>query len=414
MHHSLIRSWLRGLIYLNAAIALSYVALVFVAGQQGLLWRGDFTAYFTGAMMVREGHASQLYDFALQAEVQREMLGERSFYGGLLPFISPPHVALLLLPLAVLPLPAAFAVWTVGGLLGLMWLVRLLYHATRAWAPVHRWLLVSVVVALPAVMRTLLQGTSSIWACIGLLLVLRALRSPDDAAAAGGWALGSIRPQAFVPAGLFALLQRRWRLVIVALAVALVVFGVASAVCGVHIWADFLANTSWVGRMVDEYGVYPEEMINFRGTLTRYLGEQRSAVITAVSRYGFLLSVVVMVALWLRPLKPGAPQWGRRLALGLAVGHYFSMHLNPHDGLLLALPLLLLAADPQIGAPSRPALVLGIGLLPLALLVCDFLLVRWLPVRGSVLLAWALIVWACVLIWRRGEDTTPASSGEGR
>ena len=93
------RGALRYLFYMNVAIALSYVGLILVAARQDLLWRADFTAYYTGAAMIRDGIGRRLYDLDLQTAYQQRILGQRSFLGGLLPYNSPPHLALLLVPL---------------------------------------------------------------------------------------------------------------------------------------------------------------------------------------------------------------------------------------------------------------------------------------------------------------------------
>ena len=59
-----------------------------------------------------DGRGSQLYDPAVQAEVQRTILGGQTFQAGLNPFNNPPHMVLPYLPLGLLPLDAAFLLWT--------------------------------------------------------------------------------------------------------------------------------------------------------------------------------------------------------------------------------------------------------------------------------------------------------------
>jgi hypothetical protein len=142
----------------HLGLALSYAGLVGMAFARGETWRADFTAHYTGALLVREGHGAALYDLDLQGRRQRALLSGRHLYDGLLPYHHPPYVALLLSPLAALPLPVAFGVWT--ALNALIWAGFLwdLGRWARPWGGTARALTVSAVAALPGVLFSFLLG----------------------------------------------------------------------------------------------------------------------------------------------------------------------------------------------------------------------------------------------------------------
>ena len=93
--------WLvRAVLILNTGLALSYIGLWAITARQGQFWRADFSAYYTGWAIVRDGLGNQLYDLDLQTRYQQTILEGRSFSDGLLPFTYPPHMALYFSPLA--------------------------------------------------------------------------------------------------------------------------------------------------------------------------------------------------------------------------------------------------------------------------------------------------------------------------
>jgi len=160
---------------LNMGLAISYVGLFVMAAQQDLLWRADFTAYYTGAALVRDGHGGNLYDLALQTVYQQQILNGRSFWDGVLPFNYPPYFALVLLPLAYTPVSIAFWIWSAMQVGCLAWLLRLIWKLAHSWENNARWLFISMIVAFPPLMRALLQGTSSLFTLVCIFEIYLAL-----------------------------------------------------------------------------------------------------------------------------------------------------------------------------------------------------------------------------------------------
>src|ERR1017187_1947233 len=73
--------------------------------------RSDFTAFYVGGTLLREGHTGDLYSQAEQQPLHSELIApDRE---GDLPFVNTPVAAALVLPVTFLPLAAAYRVWSV-------------------------------------------------------------------------------------------------------------------------------------------------------------------------------------------------------------------------------------------------------------------------------------------------------------
>jgi len=397
------RIWRRGalryLFYLNIAIALSYVGLILVAARQDLLWRADFTAYYTGAAMIRDGNGARLYDIGLQTEYQQGILGQRSFLGGLLPYNTPPHFALFLLPLAYLPLPAAFWVWTLVNALMTAWVLLYVWRFTGFLPGDQRWLFLSSVLALPSLFRTFLQGTSSLVALLCVLQVYQAMKDGNAVCAGAGLTVGTLRPQSVFPIGFFALAQKRWRILTSTAVLTMSLVGMTSVFLGPQIWLDFLAHLGRVSSHQGSLGVYLEAMPNLRGVLSLMLGPDKGSVINTLGWSGFFLYLLAMVWLWLHRISSDSPLFELKLAVGLALGVFFSFHMNPHDALLLVVPILLILRYQRARElPTRPAMICLAGG-PLFLLVSEFLVPAPFKVIGPVAVTLGLVLWGSFLLY---------------
>jgi len=74
----------------NSSSGVPVATLVLTGPDPGCGLHGLHTAW----KIVLEGHGSQLYDPAVQAEIQRTILGGQTFEAGLNPFNNPPQMVL--------------------------------------------------------------------------------------------------------------------------------------------------------------------------------------------------------------------------------------------------------------------------------------------------------------------------------
>jgi len=399
---------LRLVLILNLSIGLSYVGLWLMQAQGGLFWRADFSAFYTGWAIVRDGQGAHLYDLDVQARYQREILGGRSFAEGLLPYGNPPYATLPFVPLAWLPRTTAFWIWTLGQVALLVWLLRLLRSIAEDWAPHERRLLLAAVIAFPPLLTSFLLGAFSLFLLICLLQFYRTLKGSREAHSGLWLVLGTVKMQAMVLPGLLLLAARRWR----ALASALLIGGMlallASLVLGWRIWLDFLAvlrvHTTYFGT----FGVDPAKMYNFKGTLALLLGNQQQALINQISTVGLIAAAGATVLLWCGAWRPEDPTFELRMALTLLLGLLFSPHLNPHDGLMLVAPALLFYIYLRRRNLARSRYAAVILSCPLLFLISEFTVGGSLGVRVPVVVMVVLAVWMIKAL--RDEQRAPRAA----
>ncbi|MDW8067655.1 MAG: glycosyltransferase family 87 protein [Anaerolineae bacterium] len=397
---------IRWLLIFYLAIALGYLGLLMVAARSRLLWRMDFTNSYTGGTIVRLGLGAHLYDLALQTRVQQAILGPgRRFADGLLPFNNPPHFALMIVPLSLLPLEAAFGCWTAFqfGMAG--WITYRLLALTARWTPTERRVIVHAFWAFPPLGITILHGQSSLFVFLCLMEWAWALKEGKDFQAGIWLTLAAVKPQAALFPALVLLGGRRWRALAGASAAGLLIIAGTAALLGPTIWPDYLRWLATTSGYFDRFGVHPQVMYNLKGTLTLFLGAERASLIQGVSMGALATGAVVVLALWTRSRwVPGEPEFDLRLALTLVLGALLSPHQYPHDSLVLLLPgVLFYDARRRVGRPTRAVAVFLLSW-PVLFLLEELVLQGALGIRLPVGLMGVLTGWTSYWSYCRAES----------
>ena len=325
-----------GLVVFAVYIGL-WIALIANDGSKS----ADYTAFMTGWTIVLDGRGPDLYDVPTQIEIQRDLLGGRTFEAGLNPFNNPPHLVLPFVPLAVLPLLPSYVVWGAVQLGLLAWLGwRMLSQVASGWRGSERVLLIVAMLAMPPLVITLFQGALSLVVTVAMLEAFIALRAGRERAAAVWLVVGSLKPQVVVAIGAAVLGGRRWRVVAWGLALLGVTVAAATLVMGVGIWPDYARFLGDYVGSFDVLSVRPTVMWNLRGTLTMLVGPERAAdqaaAINTIAIAVWIAGLLGIAAWWSRRAwEPTSPRFQLGFALTLVLGMLLSPHLNPHDGMLL-------------------------------------------------------------------------------
>ncbi len=201
---------------------LSKIALLIVVGglllggialapvQLGELGRLDLFPYWASAHLMLGG--ANPYDYDAIVALMAEVLPERE---AIEPAWNPPWLAVVLMPLAILPYDAAVRVWVVFNLLavnGVTWLIWRWTSESRRQPPI--WLPL-LGLGFYAALVMIAIGQISIIILLGLVACLAALRAGRDGWAGAALVLTLGKPQLVylaVPVILiWALTQRRWR-----------------------------------------------------------------------------------------------------------------------------------------------------------------------------------------------------------
>jgi hypothetical protein len=406
--------WLvRAVLILNSGLALSYIGLWAITARQGQFWRADFSAFYTGWSIVRDGFGNQLYDLDLQTRYQRIILEGRSFSDGLLPFTYPPHMALYFSPLARTSRPSAFLLWTLGECALLVWLILLLQDFTRSWQPIDRWLALNGVLSLPAVLYNFLLGAFSLFLLICLWQFYLALKNNREGQSGIWLAAGLIKPQNILLPGVLLLGARRWKALAGVVLVAIFIFTTCSAALGWHIWLDFLNLLRSLNSMYGTMGMEPTSMYNFKGVLTSILGANRGNWINGLSWAALVGSILFTLWIWRGVWTAREAAFDLKMALTLLLGLFFNLYLFPQDSLLLVLPAILFynyLRRRELPYRWYAAFVL---LCPSVFLVSEFTIGDELGIRVPVLAIIVLLVWITHAIWKEsrndGRSTEPGT-----
>jgi hypothetical protein len=316
---------------LVAAMLATIFVVAILTGPYRAVQRSDYMTYQVAARIVLEGRGDCLYSVACQSRVQHDLIGdEPSFANGALPFTSPPWLAALVLPLAPLPLAAAFAVFT---------LVSLLLLALAAWRLAWggagtRLIAVTLVMSAWPTTMGVIRGQSTLAAAALLGLSAGAAVAGAGGGAGGFAGLAALKPT-LLPLWLIRLaVDRRWRSLAVATTVVTGLVLLAAFVVSPRVVADYPAYLLNLAGSADTPGVHIEQMINWRGAALR-LGAA-----PAMASLGIVLTlIVVTVAWWWARNSP------RAMALGAAVAFVATPlvipHANQHEAILASLGLLI-------------------------------------------------------------------------
>jgi Glycosyltransferase family 87 len=99
----------RLIIAIAAALLVAY-AVIWTQVSRFDVGRSDFTAFYVGGTLLREGHTGDLYSQALQQPLHRALIAPDREAN--LPFVNTPVAAALVLPATFLPLDPAYRLWS--------------------------------------------------------------------------------------------------------------------------------------------------------------------------------------------------------------------------------------------------------------------------------------------------------------
>lgn len=391
---------------LNIALVLSYIGFLVIVITRRLTWMADFTCWYTGAKIILTGAGGQLYDLSLQTAVQQRLLGGRHLADGLLPFNHPPHAALLMTPLALLPLEWAYGVWTLFNL-GL-WALLLweIWQAHPDWSRRERIMAAAAWTASPFWMRAILLGSFSIWASFVLWRFSIAMRRHHERAAGLWLALGSIHPTVTLFPWLALAGARRGRALTAGMGAMALMAGIPTILLGPGIWRGFLDILRVTASARNHLGIHPGNMVNLRGMLFNVLGPDAWDWVQGMAWLGLIAGALLTMAIWRKISVASQQAMDLHMGWTILAGLFLSPHLNPQDGLLMGLPALWLYSALRETRASRHAFSAIAALSPTVFFLEEVLTGPGFEIRLPVLGMLALGIWIA-LAWQRHGSPGP-------
>jgi hypothetical protein len=325
-----------------AVVAAFLIAGLFVVGSQSSLARrsADFTINYSAALLIREGHPQAIYKpdqlGPLMLRLSHNAIDPR------LPFDAPLALALVWVPLTLLPLEPAFHVWQILTLCQLVLALMLLAR----WLPLgHRSLplAIAALLAFPASWAVFSEGQSSGLLLLGAVLLLGAWRRDRWWMAAAGALLLGLKPQ-YLPAYLILLgAQRQWRPLMAAVLSAAAVGLSPLLAGGVNGLLAMVGSALQAGQGVARYN---DSLI---GTVSPLLPARLPNIL------GFSLWALALAALAVAAWRRQGAHPIAFAALATAVAVLFSPHALPYDTVLLAVPAWLSFVLHRVKAIPTPA-----------------------------------------------------------
>jgi hypothetical protein len=323
--------FLAGMLPLHLVIAWNSIDLI----RKGY---PDFTTFYSGASIVRQGLGRQLYDEQTQYRVQQQFAAGVSIRQGPLPYIHPPFEALFFIPFTWVAYPTAYVLWD---LLNLVFLV-LLFYLLRSELPWLKeitaafWLLGCL--ALFPVFFALLQGQDILMLVLLFGAVYVLLRRNSDLAAGCCLGLGVFRFHLVVPLVLILLYQKRSKAIAGFLATATVLGLVSVAMIG---WEGVSSYPIQVWRleqaMERRQTIVPIRMASVRGLLDNLLIPHTSKLVSDIAIAAVSLGLILFAA---RKWKvAGRDGFDLGFAICVIVTVLASYHTLAYDLSLLLLPV---------------------------------------------------------------------------
>ncbi len=330
-----------------AGSLIFHLAILWESRKEIAAGYGDFIIFYTGAQIINDGRANELYNVETQNAYQAKFDVPQLEWP--LPFNHAPYELLLFLPLARLTYPLAHAIWSGMNVIFLALILRILLHYIDSE---HRVFIGAAVLAWFPTMETLRLGQDSIMSTLLLLAVFVNLKRGREGMAGFYLALGLYKPQLVLPMAGVLLVARRWNSL------------AAFSFTGVMLAALSLAMVGWRGvfelisilRSMDNYSyiIYPANMSNIRG-LSHLLFQggtlERMSVflivIVSLGLYGYCLH------LWRREFDALKLGFDLQFSLTVVTTVLMSYHLYPHDLFPLILALTVFFRYFVLGATTR-------------------------------------------------------------
>jgi hypothetical protein len=389
-------------VLLSASAFLNAIAF-WTAKQESLAGYADFSSFYAGAMMVREGVGTSLYNFDRQKEFQQRLFPNVPSRPSPLPFIHPAYETLFFFPLTYLSYSKAYLLWTlinVSILLILSLLFKNHFHHLRVR---FRFVSILSLFSFFPIMIAVLQGQDSILLLLLVTLAFINLKSNRDYRAGLFLALALFKFQIVLPLMVVLLVRRRWKAIYSFATASLILILLSLQITG---WGGlteypgllFEQNQDVAGELSQlRHMTFPATMPNLRGFLYSIFANTMSERLVIVGVvFCSLIVVFALIRIWMRHCETEDERFNLKFSFSLIGGLLISYHLQVHDLSLLLLPI--------FSALNHLATLPGSRILPnwgfsilLLLIAPDTLYLVTLSYGALSLIAPVIIIFALVI-----------------
>lgn len=309
----------------------------------------DFGVFYSAAQMVRHGDGSSIYDLDALAREESRTYERPTSRDGALPYFNAPAFAAALVPLTVLPVGTAAAVFLLGSgalcALALLWLWR----ESRAGVA-GAWVLLAMALVHQSTQDTVYHGQLSYVLFFSFVSAFWAFRRGDERL--GGFALGLLllKPNLLI-APLLILLWKRRRNALIGLGAATVICALVSiAASGPSVvwrYPEFLRQASlWD----DEHGIGIAGMFGWNAFVRGQLGPGQADTVLLWSSLLALPTLAATLWTWRGPWRSDARNFAAQFSALVMCALLINPHVYRQDMILMLIPgfLMLGATDGRV------------------------------------------------------------------
>lgn len=230
----------------------------------------DFRNIYTGAVMGFRHTGVPMYLLAYQFHIQHLFIPQIVSQEWLLPFLTPPFVALLLSPLALLPAQNAYIVW---GICNIILLLILSIFLTKVFQSVRwqiRYLIIGMTLTFIPVWEALIQGQLSFILLLSLFFGWYLIRSKKEFLGGFVSSLLVIKPHFVFLLLVFFLLKKRSAFFGLVIGL-LLLFIISITFVGIQGLQNYGALLLSIGSWEESYGMHPQLENTWGGLLYAYM-----------------------------------------------------------------------------------------------------------------------------------------------
>jgi hypothetical protein len=160
--------------------------------------------------------------------------------------------------------------------------------------------------------------------------------------------------------------------------------------------------------------VDPTTEYTLRGVLSNILGNSQGALTNVISMIFLLIGMVLVWFLWRKDVPQNHPRFILYFAFTILLSVFLSLHLNPHDSLMLVLPATLLYDYLRQSDYPRKAFSILLLISPMVFFIAAFTDLNILGIiRPPILLMLILLIWIIkymMMEYRTGKVIQPSNN----
>lgn len=393
-----VRYWLPIYLVIELAVLVSLVRFQGVFVHVGM----DFLPSFAGAHMLIDGGRTELYDTFMQWHRQQPIIND---YGGgwtdrmVQPYVAPPQLAIITLPLLLVGPIVGWLVWMAANLVAAIVAVRMLANRLRIDWP----LIAFVVLASFPLFYTLLLGQVEGLLLLAMTVFVLELRRGNEGRAGLALAVLALKPQLLLVPLLFLAITGRRRSLLVTLTAGAAQLILSTLVVGISGMQGYIQLGRKLSTPEGIVATNVPGMVNVRAAVVRAMPWLDAYLANVVIFVLSLALLVVAVYIW-RKLGPAALS-GPGIALLMTTLLLTSYHSLYHTAIFATLAVVFLiehawnAGDESLVWRLAVGAWVGFALLPL---LTFGLIVQASPIPATIGTVAALTFWGIAV--RQGME----------